>query len=727
MKSFAEKSQDKKNQAGSRQGSKQSLPAESSFAMADNRPQTAQLQTLQEDIAGSPQVSQLMAHQLMADRSPQVSQLERGHPSAGNPTLGGEDAATGRVGTENEPVGSGVHALQFRVGDESSPIQHGGASTAVVQRNEFTEEQMAAFSAKQIAARNAELGAVSKGIQNRQNNGFLNEQQEGEAASSFQEIYDGSLSSLAEALFAHPAGAKALNDAQLIEILKVNFESNWFKAKKCLTTDVWPGVTGTRPPHESSIVLMQALVNMRGRVWDKFVGKHQAKIKAAVEAQKSVGGEFANLKNPEKFNDNFGLKESVGSESVTSDIDLSAKGENTEIGVAMINAAFNKEFGTEPGAFFDINVYSSDWMFKPTEIIEDKVVKKTPTSEAKTSTGRELSAANQKKKDDKNEVWAMVKIRRNMEGDDWETYKTQLLSSITSPAPESLSPQQLQEESAQRAELISKFADVDTEYTTFHNTVAREVARMKEAVTHEENRQRSAFEDRNGQDHLAEEGTEMAASNRQYEKIILQVKGLRLQIKRLNDENQEGNRETIEELLLQVHDGVARGLTYANEVYATEGAVLHTVFGNQGAKKELKERKEKGEDIVDVQYLLTKEQYLQSLHENVGDSLHSLNHNAQDPQYAVYRAGKYLARLCDAADNLVTKDVAIGIPGYATLLEIGAKSVLEKDMEAGKDPLAVRNANSFFSQYEAGDLSVVKSLTIGLGAKAAAIYKKSKQ
>jgi hypothetical protein len=195
----------------------------------------------------------------------------------------------------------------------------------------------------------------------------------------------------------------------------------------------------------------------------------------------------------------------------------------------------------------------------------------------------------------------------------------------------------------------------------------------------------------------------------------------------LNDENQEGNRETIEELLLQVHDGVARGLTYANEVYATEGAVLHTVFGNQGAKKELKERKEKGEDIVDVQYLLTKEQYLQSLHENVGDSLHSLNHNAQDPQYAVYRAGKYLARLCDAADNLVTKDVAIGIPGYATLLEIGAKSVLEKDMEAGKDPLAVRNANSFFSQYEAGDLSVVKSLTIGLGAKAAAIYKKSKQ
>ena len=532
---------------------------------------------------------------------------------------------------------------------------------------------------------------------------------------SFKAAYDplGSLEGLANALFKSPEGADTLNDQFLVDIIKNPFESNWFKAKKCLTTDFWPDVMGARPTHGASIGLMQALVDMRGRVWDRFVKQVQPNIKQAIEEGRQLPG-FENLKNPDKLDDNFRLADSVGSESVTSDLDLSAKGENTEIGVSMINTTFNAQYGTEPGAFFDINVYSSDWMFRPTELSDEgaKNIVMAPTSEAMDTTESELTPENQKQKDGRNEVWSMVKIRRNMTQDDWDTYKEHVLLGI-------------EDNQAEKAETLIKFSEVDAEYTTFYNTVERETSKLKEAVNFEERQQKSAFKDKDGKDHMGEEALEMQASNIEYEKIILEVKRLRLEIKELQKEP-KASRVTIEELLLKVHDGVARGLTYANEVYATEGAVLNTVLGDQGAAKKLKEKKAENSSIESYTYQLSKEQYLQAVNENVGDTLHSLNHNEEDPQYAVYRAGKYIARLCSATTKLIDPTEPSSIAGYDTLLEIGQKSVEEKALEAGSDPLAVRNDNSFFSQYEGGDLSVVKSLTISLGSRAAALYKTTK-
>ena len=554
--------------------------------------------------------------------------------------------------------------------------------------------------------------ADSEPLSDEQNDEFIKDQ---EKRLSFKAAYDplGSLEGLANALFNSPEGADTLDDQFLVDIIKNPFESNWFKAKKCLTTDFWPDVMGARPNHGASIGLMQALVDMRGRVWDRFVKQVQPNIKQAIEEGRQLPG-FENLKNPDKLDDNFRLADSVGSESVTSDLDLSAKGENTEIGVSMINTTFNAQYGTEPGAFFDINVYSSDWMFKPTELSDKgaKNIVMAPTSEAKDTTKSELTLENQKRKDGTNEVWSMVKIRRNMTQDDWGTYKKDVLLGI-------------EDNQAEKAETLVKFSVVDAEYTTFYNTVERETNKLKEAVNFEERQQKSAFKDKDGKDHMGEEALEMQASNIEYEKIILEVKRLRLEIKELQKEP-KASRATIEELLLKVHDGVARGLTYANEVYATEGAVLNTVLGDQGAAKKLKEKQAKDSSIESYTYQLSKEQYLQAVNENVGDTLHSLNHNEKDPQYAVYRAGKYIARLCSATTKLIDPTEPSSIAGYDTLLEIGKKSVEEKALEAGSDPLAVRNDNSFFSQYEGGDLSVVKSLTISLGSRAAALYKTTK-
>jgi hypothetical protein len=218
-------------------------------------------------------------------------------------------------------------------------------------------------------------------------------------------------------------------------------------------------------------------------------------------------------------------------------------------------------------------------------------------------------------------------------------------------------------------------------------------------------------------------------SNRRYEEIVLRVKVLRLKIATLKKVD-EVKPEVIEKLLLELHNEIARGLTYANEVYATQGAVLHTVYGKQGAKKTLGELQQKqaktqdGDAVTGVKYKLSKEMYLQSVNENVGDTLHSLNHNADDPQYAVYRAGKYINRLCEAVVELIGAGEAAKIASYKPLDLIGTKSVEEKGGPAGADPMAVHDKSSYFSTFNAVSLTAIKSKTIELGAMAVAAHKR---
>lgn len=433
--------------------------------------------------------------------------------------------------------------------------------------------------------------------------------------------------------------------------------------------------------------------------------------------------------NPTDAGKHFGLKDSVGSESVTSDIDLSARGENTEIGLALINRTFPGYFkvSVEPGALFDINVYSSDWMFGGKEVSGAKgVYTLEPNEESVTgdvTPGGGLSASGRQKKDDQNEIWSMVKTRRNMSEGDWNSFTTTMLAGIG--------------DAAQKKDMLKKFAVADGEYRTFRNDVLARVAEMEKGLGHEEAQQRSAFADASGHDHFAQEADEMEVSNRRYEQIVMRVKALRLKIAKLKQV--DGSKpEVIEKLLLELHNEIARGLTYANEVYATQGAVLHTVYGKQGAKKKLEELQAEnvkdptkgltkdGDKITAVKYALSKEMYVQSVNENVGDTLHSLDHNADDPQYAVYRAGKYINRLCEAAVELIGAEEVAKIPAYKPLELIGTKSVEEKSGKAGEDPMAVHEKASYFSTFNAVSMTGVKSKAIELGAMTIASHKRQK-
>lgn len=555
--------------------------------------------------------------------------------------------------------------------------------------------------------------------------------------------YNGTLKSLAALLNKGLSGAGLFSDDFLLSVLTGPFEANWYKAKACLTMDAWPKaalagvpVPTPVPAHENSMDLMAALVEMRGRVWDTFAKATLPKIKGAVAAKQATmpGLQDADAMNQAeadaealkpkdqqkelKPKKDLEIGEAVGSNSVTSDIDLSLKGENTEIGVALINSEFKTHFKVpyEPGTLFDINVYSSDWMFGGTEIEGDAgVATYKPNAEAEPS-----SEIAKQDRADSNEVWSMVKIRRNMTPDEWTTYKTESLAAITD-APD-------------QVESTTKLhAKVEQEHTAFEAEVANKLLAMKGDLDAGEaallKGGKSAFEG----GHFDEEARSMAASNAIYESAILEVKTLRLQLKELKAN--KAKPAEIDVVAKQLADKIAKALTFANEVYASEGAVLHTVYGKQGAGKkkdklndpanqaETSKFVKKGE-VTAVKYDLKPEHYLQSVNENVGDSLHSLEHYASTPEYAVYRAGKYLDRLCEAATLLLGEEEAKKVANFADLLEIGTKSVKEKSGKAGEDPMAVKEESSFFSKFnELSKVNEIKAKTIAFGASAAGKHK----
>jgi hypothetical protein len=496
----------------------------------------------------------------------------------------------------------------------------------------------------------------------------------------------------------------ALSDDDLLKILKSDFNSNWFYAKDVLTMDSWPDYI-SKPDHSASIALMQALVNMRGRKWSEFAAFALPKIDDAVDEKKD---QISGLENADSQDNNLKIGDALGSDSVTSDVDLSLKGENTEIGVAMINSEYKNFFAVdcEPGTLFDINVYSSDWMFGAVQSASSisGVVNYIPKEE------EIISAEGMLKKDNQNEVWSLVKIRRNMEDPaDWADYKGEILSQISSPV--------------EMKATLKRFSAADREYAAFEKSVELLLEEMYGATVHEMN-------------HYELDAARMSASNRLYEEKILRVKELRIEIGQLKKAKVDAAE--IESRVIELHNEIARGLTYANEVYATQGAVIHTVLGKQGAKKKL-EKIRSGEDKIDgslvpsygdksdinaVQYELRAELYFQSVNENIGDTLHSLNHYSKEPQYAVYRAGKYLDRLCEAATLLVGEDLAKRLSGYKALKEIGDSSVKEKGKEAGKDPMAVKSKKSFFSKFDKKtDLNGVKKMTLAFGKSVSVQHK----
>lgn len=527
------------------------------------------------------------------------------------------------------------------------------------------------------------------------------------------------------------------NENTLFDILKGPFEANWYKARNCLTLNLWPGnvLKEKYPGHDTSMMLMNNMVKMREKKWGEFVQKNMRDINKAISdavqkpAMRKVKTSLAS-QSALGQDENAKLLGSVGSQAVTSDIDLSMSGKNTEIAVGFINEKFREHFGVpyDPGTVFDINVYASDWIHK--QSIDTKASTETKRVINPGEEVSEMSPEAKKKRDDRMMVWSFVKVRRNIEDSQWREYKDKMLAAYKSEA--------------ERANMQKTLDEADFEFMKFKMTIRTKMDMLAGTLEQEEQRlfgqKKSAF----GAEYL-EGARETRASNAIYQERLLEVKALRLQLDMLRKDPSPNPKE-IDKLGLALGNKIAEALTYANEVYATEGSVELTVL-EQGKKKKLESLQKEGQaelekpedkrdkavaqqaKLTSLEYNLRPEHFLEAVNENVGDSLHSLHAYHERPYYAVYRAGKYLARLIQATERLMPASLAEAkIPNYNVLKEIGSNSVLikaEKVKIKGQvlegDP-AVVEKNDFFKKYTEHDLKQIAELILNFGAKVPGVY-----
>ncbi len=532
----------------------------------------------------------------------------------------------------------------------------------------------------------------------------------------------------------------AKDDDEMMGILRGPFEANWFKARGALTMGQWPSAIEKedKPGHDNSLLLMNAMVDMRWRKWKEFSDLALTKIKSEVKktSEKKEGGVADDVKKrladegvDTKDPDLAKTLDPVGSMAVTSDIDLATGGNNTEIAVGLINKEFRSHFSVpyDPGTVFDINVYAADW------IHGDKSERKGNTMEYNPNPEVKMSEKATQERDDEMEQWSLVKICRNMEAEQWKAYRDQILAAMPAgPAKKK-----------RRKTLDGAKEKCDA----FKERVRLRIDEMSADLKKEEEKlifidgAKSAFDEK-----YTEQAHETRASNAIYEEMLVQVKDIRLRLDNVRAVKPL-NQTRIDALGRQLANKIAEALTYANEVYASEGAVQHTVL-DQGASKKLEKLKTKGEaeekkDVKDqdpaivaqktltlVKYNLRKELFQQSANENVGDALHSLHAYHHLPYYAVYRAGKYLARLIEATDRMFGEEVkrASDIPEYKDLKDIGtnamaikSKKVVIRGQELEGDPQVVEKDPNF-KNYEEGHIAAIEKKIMGYGAKMTIAY-----
>jgi len=326
------------------------------------------------------------------------------------------------------------------------------------------------------------------------------------------------------------------------------------------------------------------------------------------------------------------------------------------------------------------------------------------------------------------EVWSLVKIRRNLTQVQWLSYRKQVLDPLGQNKPAKKS-------------MLEKLGRAEFEYNRFRDKVQTKAAEISKQFKADEDRLIKIGKESKFDKKFEEEALETRASNAVYEEILLEVKALRLSIAKETDEVK------ISQLGKDLAYKIAQALTYANEVYATEGAVQHTVLA-QGADKKrdklIKDAKEKLKSdpesqelkqqasLKKVKYNLKSELWLQSVNENVGDALHSLHAYHHLPYYAVYRAGKYLSRLTDATTQLLKEDKLKEVANYRVIKTIGENAMaIKKDkvkiegQEFEGDPELVKK-NENFGKMTHHDIDKLQVQIIAYGASVSSVYNANK-
>jgi hypothetical protein len=498
----------------------------------------------------------------------------------------------------------------------------------------------------------------------------------------------------------------------LLDILTGAFEADWFKTKECLVFWNWPGAAAPGFSKAAGLKLMKALTVLRGKVHDEVKKLAQANMTSALAAEQAKLAPTTTMHKALGAESGLGgedqvkYKGSVGADSVTSDVDVSTGGKNSEIAVRVYNEQFRKllKLELDPGTVFDLNVYSMDFIHG-WDVAADGT-KKTLTPKSENS--EDVGAANAAARDEDQDIWSLVHVARYMPDDkEWADYVAKTLAGIGDKT-----------KSDKQRDL---FVEARNRAKAFEATVQRKMDELRATVDESLKKMgKSSWGTDN--EHFAEGAVRMRASNQIYEKELLKVKDLRAQIDDLK--KTQANPERLKQLIAELTSALSAAQLYANEVYGSGGATVHAVVGVQIKKKE-----EEGGFTVDVK--LTPAQWQEAFTDNLGDVLKDFEHYGHahgtapvNYPYAAFKMGKYIDRMLDTMPHLAKggliseaelNDLTASTE-YVALRALGDQHLKEKKGAAGDDPKTL-NTHEFFKTIDAGRLKVIKEQAVTLGIK----------
>jgi hypothetical protein len=504
----------------------------------------------------------------------------------------------------------------------------------------------------------------------------------------------------------------------LRDILVGAFEADWFRAKSCLVFDKWPGGAVPRFTHEFSLMLMTALTSYRGEVHKAVMPLAQKAVRAQLDARaRQLEGNTALKASLTQQRTIPGVKQidfkgSVGADTVTSDVDVSTGGANSELGVRAYNEAFRDymDLTFDPGTVFDLNVYAMDFIHGKTDSVD-----KTSFT-VKSENAEQPEAEDAAARDREQDIWALVHVARYMPDDgDWGDYVLQTVSGISDPT--------------KAAEQKARLDAARSRAKGFEERLVGMMVHLEDDLMLTEKQLEGSSWDDEENKHYLQGALRMRAANKLYEDKLLQVKEIRTKISELRTAIAQGKQgadpATLKLLVSRLSGELSMAQLYANEVYGTGGATVHAVMGMQVKKKLSAER---GHDVAAI---IPVQEWYQAFTDNLGDVLKDFEHygkahgeHGADHWYAAFKMGKYADRMVDAIPHLaeggmITQTQAATLakdPDVEALRTLSANHVKEKSGASKDDPAKLRD-HAYFGKMNAGSLEDLRRAALDVGAR----------
>ncbi|HET9690466.1 MAG TPA: hypothetical protein VFP61_04900 [Acidimicrobiales bacterium] len=381
-----------------------------------------------------------------------------------------------------------------------------------------------------------------------------------------------------------------------------------------------------------------------------------------------------------------------GSASLTSDIDVNLKGNQTETAVRVFNQLFRADgWAREAGVVYDVNVYAKDFMFSPKGF--DAAGASGPVTLVKKEGGRagaeqggaatpEMYSEDQKQQ----QSWALVKARLHMSEAQWKKYvdDTDVPVDVQRLALSRYATYMAELQA--RMQLDGKGAAPAMGDGTLEGPGTGRIEATAAGILGP------------GSSELGVESLKMESSNRVYERkldvIKEQRRRLEAAIAAVNGAPGDLERAAdVDASIVRLRTVVSEAALWSNEAYVTDAAVNHAVVGLQiGATI--------SQTIDDLMVAVT---------ENMADAIKESRRHSSHAWEAAAKSGKYVWRMTDAAKNAGLGDT----PGLERLYR--AAFELAPVIKSGSSPATVDGRAALVPQAGADDKEKVEGVLRGLG------------